>query len=180
MARYRWLILGALAGVVVLVGWWWASNGPGTVAIDLVGRFPSALRRPNPDVFALQDITIGGVTKSSITVAQASRITWIETIPKDGWLDVSLGMREESWTRPGDGVLFRVGVSYGGRYEELVSLVVNPFANHADRQWYPLLLDLSPFAGESVEIIFNTNAGAESSNTDNDLAVWGEPRVTVR
>ena len=95
-------------------------------------------------------------------------------------LGVSLGLREESWVRPGDGVLFRVGISRGDVYEELVSLVVNPFANPADRQWYPLLLDLSPYAGDAVEIIFNTNAGVNSENAANDLAVWGEPKIVVR
>jgi hypothetical protein len=180
MARYRWLLLGALAGVVVLVAWWWMSTRAGTMAIDLVERFPSAARRPTPDVFSVQDIGLGGVRKPSIAVAQASRITWTEQIPAGAWLDVSLGLHEEAWSRPGDGVLFRVGVSRAGVYEELISLVVNPFANAADRQWYPLLLDLSPWAGETIEIIFNTNAGAGSNNTDNDLAVWGAPRVVVR
>lgn len=180
MARYRWLILGALTGVIALGVWWYVSAGGGTLAIDLVARFDSAVRRPSPDVFVVQDITIGGTTKRAIAVNQASRITWTEEVPSSGWLDVSLGLREESWVRPGDGVLFRVGISRAGVYEELVSLVVNPFANPADRQWYPVLLDLSPYAGDTVEIIFNTNAGVNSENAANDLAVWGEPRLVVR
>ena len=180
MSRYRWFVLGALTGVLILGAWWWSSTGAGTVAIDLMDRFPSAVRRPSPDVFVVQDIGIGGATKPAIAVAQASRIIWKEVIPEDGWLEVSLGMREESWVRPGDGVLFRVGISRGDVYEELVSLVINPFANPADRQWYPLMLDLSPYAGDTVEIIFNTNAGANSENAANDLAVWGEPKITVR
>lgn len=180
MARYRWFILGALAGVLTLGAWWWLSTGGGTVAIDLMDRFPDAVRRPSADVFAVQDIGIGGTTKRAIAVAQASRIIWTEVVPEDGWLEVSLGLREEAWARPGDGVLFRVGISRAGVYEELVSLVVNPFANPADRQWYPIMLDLAPYAGDTVEIIFNTNAGANSENAANDLAVWGEPRITVR
>lgn len=180
MARYRWFILGALTGVLTLGAWWWFSTGPGTVAIDLVQRFPDAVRRPNPEVFVVQDIGIGGTTKPSIAVAQASRIIWTEAIPERGWLEVSLGMREEAWAREGDGVLFRVGISRAGVYDELVSLVVNPFANPADRQWYPLMLDLSPYAGDTVEIIFNTNAGVNSENAANDMAVWGEPKITVR
>lgn len=180
MARYRWLILGALTGVIALVAWWSLSAGGGTQAIDLLARFESAVRRPSPDVFVVQDISIGGTPKPSIAVTQASRIIWTEVIPPHGWLEVSLGLREEAWAREGDGVLFRVGISRAGVYDELVSLVVNPFANPADRQWYPVLLDLSPYAGESVEIIFNTNAGVNSENAANDLAVWGEPRLVVR
>ena len=180
MARYRWLILGALTGVLTLGAWWWFSTGGGAIAIDLMDRFPSAVRRPSADVFVVQDISLNGKKKRAIAVAQASRIIWTEVVPEHAWLEVSLGMREESWAREGDGVLFRVGISRAGVYDELVSLVVNPFANPADRQWYPIMLDLSPYAGETVEIIFNTNAGVNSENAANDLAVWGEPRVVVR
>jgi hypothetical protein len=180
MARYRWLLVGVLVGVVTLVAWWSVATGGGKVAIDLVAELPNALRRPNPEAFLVQDVGLGGVTKQAIAVTQATRITWTEQIPNSAWLEVSLGLREEAWSREGDGVLFRVGVSRAGVYEELVSLVVNPFANPADRQWYPIMLDLSPYAGETVEIIFNTNAGVTGDNAANDLALWGAPRVVVR
>ena len=77
-------------------------------------------------------------------------------------------------------MLFLVAVSHNGKYEELVSLVVNPFGNPADRQWYPLMLDLSPYAGQEVEVIFNTRPGVEKATADNDLAVWGAPSIVTR
>jgi len=180
LLRWRWFALGAALGIVALVVWS-RSAGQGTMAIDLVARFPNATQaRPDPSVFTLTDITIGGKTLKSIYVTQASRMVWQETLPPHAWLDVSLGVREEAWSRPGDGVLFLVGVSRGGQYQELVSLVVNPYANPADRQWYPLLLDLSPYAGQEVEIIFNTRPGAGDATPDNDLAVWGAPKIVTR
>lgn len=178
--KSRWFVLGAVIGVVALL-MWSRSMGAGTVTSDLVDHFPNAAQaRPNPEAFVLGDVTIAGKTLKSIAVSQASRITWKEKIPSNAWLEVSLGIREEAWAKTGDGVLFLVGVSSGGKYDELVSLIVNPFANSADRQWYPLMLDLSPYAGQEVEIIFNTRAGAADATADNDLAVWGKPSIVTR
>lgn len=186
MVRYRWFLAGLVVGVLVLAVWWAQSGSGTTVAVDLVERLPQAVLRPAPEAFTALDVTINGDTKRSIFVTQPSRITWTETIPDHGWLDVSLGLREEAWARPGDGVLFLIGVSHSGSasgegvYDELLSLVVNPYANPADRQWYPLRLDLSPYAGQTVELIFNTRPGPTGDNRDNDLAVWGAPRLVVR
>jgi len=180
LVRWRWFLAGAALGALVLV-FWFRSYGAPEMAADLVDRFPQATQaRPRPDAFTLADVTIAGRTLKSIAVGEASRIIWQETIPPHAWLDVSLGVREEAWTRQGDGVLFMVGVTANGKYEELLSLVVNPFGNPVDRQWYPLLLDLSPYAGQQVEIIFNTRAGAAGATPDNDLAVWGAPAVVTR
>jgi hypothetical protein len=176
----RWFVLGAVVGVIALVVWS-RSMGSATVFADLVDRFPHAeQRRPNPEAFVVGDVTIAGRTLKSIGVAQASRIVWKETIPAHAWLEVSLGVREEAWEKPGDGVLFLVAISHAGKYDELVSLIVNPHANPADRQWYPLMLDLSPYAGQEVEVIFNTRAGAGNATADNDLAVWGAPSIVTR
>jgi len=177
--RWKWGVAGAAVGLVILFFLLRLPDEPRMVT-DLVEAFPSAQARPNAEAFILTDVTIAGQTLKSIYVTQASRITWNEKVPEHAWLDVSLGVREEAWTRPGDGVLFMVGVSHAGTYDELVSLIVNPYANPADRQWYPLLLDLSPYAGQDVEIIFNTRPGVEGATPDNDLAVWGAPALVTR
>ncbi len=180
MKRWRWFAAGAVLGGIMLILIARLADGPQPY-VDLVDQFPQATQaRPSPDAFILTDVSIGGRTLKSIYVTQASRIVWEEQVPPHAWLDVSLGVREEAWARPGDGVLFLVGVSHGGEYDELVSLIVNPYGNPADRQWYPLLLDLSPYAGEQVEIIFNTRPGVEQSTPDNDLAVWGAPAIVTR
>ncbi len=180
LMRWRWTAVGVVLGGVVLFVWVWWQNPP-VVVVDLVERFPMAIQqRPNPEAFLVTDVTIAGQTLRSIYVAQPSRLVWEETVPRNAWLNVSLGVREEAWGRPGDGVLFLVGVSHAGRYEELVSLIVNPYGNPADRQWYPVRLDLSPYAGKTVELIFNTRPGAEGATLDNDLAVWGAPAIVTR
>lgn len=175
---------GYLAGVVVglvILAAWWASSGGATVVLDLVDHLPNAAqRRPTPETFHVADVRIDGVSERSIYVTGESRLIFIETIPKDGWLQVSLGLREEGWSREGAGALFMVGVSHAGRYEELISLVVNPYANPADRRWLPVLLDLSPWAGEQVELILNTREAYPGAGTANHLAVWGAPALITR
>lgn len=180
MMKYRWYLVGAIVGLAVL-GAWWMSAGRPAVAIDLVDHLPNATQlRPSPETFQTTDIRLADETKRSIYASEPSRIIWEEVIPEHGWLSVSLAVREEAWTREGSGVLFLVGVSHQGRYEELVSLVVNPYSNAADRQWLPVLLDLSPWAGQRVELILNTRVAHAEASPANHLAVWGAPAIVTR
>ena len=180
LTKGRWFAVGAVVGVIALIVWS-RSMGSGTVVADLVEHLPNAAqRRPNPEVFTVGDVTIGGRTLKSIGVSQASRIVWLEKVPAHAWLEVNLGVRVAAWSLTGEGVLFLIAVSHAGKYDELVSLIVNPFGNSADRQWYPLMLDLSPYAGQEVEVIFNTRAGVGNATPDNDLAVWGAPSIVTR
>ena len=129
------------------------------------------------------DATLGGQRERAILTRQPSRIKYNLTVPDEAWLKFSLGLLEESWTVQGDGVLFQIGVSSGPEYVELLNLVVNPYGNPSDRGWQPLVLDLSQFAGENVDLIFNTysspapNTGKDSNG---DAALWGAPRIVIR
>lgn len=180
MMKYRWYAVGAIVGLVAIAAWWMSSNRL-VVAIDLVTHLPKATQlRPSPETFHTADIRLAGESKRSIYAAEPSRIIWEEVVPDRGWLQVSLGVREEAWTREGSGVLFLVGVSHEGRYEELLSIVVNPYSNAADRQWLPILLDLAPWAGQRVELILNTRVAHAEASPANHLAVWGAPAIVTR
>jgi len=128
------------------------------------------------------DATLNGETRRAIFTEAPSRIIWRVTLPEDGWLRVAVGMKPEAWEQEGDGVQFRIGVSDGRQYEPLLTQLVNPVANAGDRRWIPIMLDLSAFGGESVELIFNTDNSAEGRGPDAraDLALWGAPEVVVR
>ena len=180
LKQYRWYFVGAAIGIVVLAFWWGRAADP-TMATDLVRELPNATqRRPTPETFQVLDVSLAGESKRAIYAAEPSRIIWERVIPGRAWLSVSLGVREEAWTREGNGVLFLVGVSHNGRYEELLSLVVNPYANAADRQWLPVLLDLAPWAGQRVEIILNTRVAHAGASAANHLALWGAPAIVTR
>ncbi|HET7219367.1 MAG TPA: hypothetical protein VFJ02_15020 [Vicinamibacterales bacterium] len=180
--RSIFIVVGVI--VLLILGWWLLRRGGQGSTIDLVERFDAAEKRPDPGLFKVEDVTINGDTKKSIAIAPTvgSRVIFKARVPDDGWLRVFMGMKPESWTQEGDGVRFMVLVSDGRASDELFTQDVNPFVNQADRKWTPVMVDLSAYAGEEVDIIFNTYASPPRKVGDprNDLAVWGAPEIVVR
>ena len=176
-------VLTAIVVLVLIVAGWWlfkrSSRGP---AIDLIATFDSATKKPADGVFQVTDTDLNGERKRAIFTAPPTRIIWKVKIPEDGWLKASLGMKPESWDKEGDGVLFRIGVSDGRTFEDLLTLHVDPFHNKADRRWIPVAVDVSAYAGEEVEVIFNTNVSMPGHPDDarNDTALFGEPQIVIR
>jgi hypothetical protein len=176
----KWYAVGAVLGLLALAAWWTTTGAP-AITLDLADHLNRATqRRPSPAAFRVIDATLAGQSLKAIYVAEPSRLIWEDVLPEKAWLQVSLGVREEAWVREGSGVLFMVGVSLNGQYQELVSLIVNPFANAADRQWLPLLLDLSPWAGQRVELVLNTRVAHPEATAANHLALWGAPAIVTR
>jgi hypothetical protein len=160
-------------------------RGHEKLAINLIDAFPNAVKRsavqPPDQAFSIIDATVDHETKRAIFTPGAGRVTWHVTVPDNAWISVSVALKEEAWTQPGDGVQFRVGVSDGHNYTDLVKILVDPLDNASDRRWNNVTLDLSPYAGETVDVIFNTDPGLPGHNdVRNDLALWGDPRIVVR
>ncbi len=168
-------------GLVILAGLGAGCRARGA-SVDLVSGFSSAQKRSNLPVdraFRVETVTIRGISKRCIFAEPTSRITWRVTPPPYGWLSTSLALEPAAWDAPGDGVLFRVGVSDGHTYEELLNQVVDPAHVPGDRRWVAVSVDLSAYAGRQVDLIFNTNASSpgKEADTRNDLAVWGQPEI---
>jgi hypothetical protein len=185
MKGNRSLVIAAGVVAILVLGWWLFSRSGGASALSLVDRFDAAEKRPNPGVFAVEDVTIDGETKKSITVSPGilgSRLIFKSRIPDDGWLRVSVALKPEAWTLEGDGVRFMALVSDGRASDELFVQDVNPILNQTERKWIPLMVDLSAYAGEEVDIILNTFGSAPGKGEDvrNDMAVWGAPEIVVR
>ncbi|MFI5178002.1 MAG: hypothetical protein ACHQO8_05550 [Vicinamibacterales bacterium] len=186
--KRSWVGVGAVVVVAAGLAFWLARSGGERVSIDLVQEFPNAkTKRPTAEVFSVVDATISGVTRKSIFTKDPSRVAWHFTVPQDAWLRVSLGIQEQGWTMPGDGVVFQIVITDGKASEELLRLRVNPYQEPSDREWKDLTLDLSPHAGESVDLIFNTLASADPApgqpfkdDRNGDFALWGAPRVVVK
>jgi hypothetical protein len=178
-------VLTAIVVVAVLVVAWWLFRRSGPAgAVPLIDRFAETKKQPdNAELYSVVDATLNGDTKRAIAVAPSmgTRLTWRVAIPDDGWLSVNVGLKPEAWTQEGDGVLFYVGVSDGRAYEQLFTQHVHPFANAGDRKWIPVMVDLSAYAGEEVDLIFNTRSGQpEKGDTRADLALWGQPEILQR
>jgi hypothetical protein len=181
-----------VTGVVVIVvagfAAWLLRSGGERPALDLIEQFSTApTKRPRPDVFTIEDVSIAGVSHKSVVPSEPARVGWRFTVPADAWLKVSIGMKEQSWTTQGNGVIFQIGVTNDKTYEELLRLHVNPFSEPGDRQWKDLTLDLSPYSGQSVELRFNNLSGPEPApgqapqdDRSGDFPAWGAPRVVIK
>ena len=184
MQGNRAVLAAVVAIVLVAGGWWLFRRGSAGDPIDLLDLYAEAEKRPSPETFNLRDVDLDGQVRKAIAVAPGpgSRLRWKLRVPDDAWISVAVGMLPEAWEGEGDGVLFRVGVSDGRTFEDLVTQNVNPFANKGDRRWIPVMIDLGAYAGEEIELNFNTNSSLPGKGDDqrHDLAVWGSPEIVVR
>jgi hypothetical protein len=180
----------AILILIALGAWFFWKSSQVDVAQDLVSRYDEAEkvtnRQPVEGTFAVVDQKIGEETKKGILAQPPARLIWTVTIPRDAWLRTYLGLQPQTWDMEGDGVLFRIGISDGkGKYEEFLTQHVNPQRRPEDRRWIPVDLDLSAYANQKVEVIFNTNASpprrrGEKPDNRNDLPVFGAPEIYVR
>jgi hypothetical protein len=188
MQRPLKLLIAGLVVIAAFAAWMVLRQGGETVVRNFVTDLPNAKdRRPSPQVFSVVSATLAGETLDAISVDLPSRVKWDVTVPDNAWFAFSLGLKEEAWKIKGDGVLFQIGVSDNVQYDELLSITVNPFGNESDRRWMHLTVDLSPYAGKTVELILNTYASPPpapgtppQADASGDLDLWGHPRIITR
>jgi hypothetical protein len=174
-------VLTVVVILVVLVGGWWLFHRGSGQTIDLMTFYDQAQKDGQP--WSAGSITLDGNTLPAISAPPNGRLHVKVRVPEDGWLKVSLGLKPDAWENEGDGVYFFVGVSDGRAFEELFTQVVDPYDNPSERRWIPVSADLSSYAGEEVELVFNTRASAPGKgapDTRNDLPVWGAPIISSR
>jgi hypothetical protein len=174
----QWIALGAIVGLV----WFGAGCRRATSAVDLVSQFDSAVKQPVEGNFRVEEVGLNGESKKAIAVPPDSRLTFKVQVPDDGWLRVSVGTKPDSWTQEGDGSFFLVGVADGRTFDQLFSEHVNPFGNAGDRKWIQVWVDLSAYAGEQVDLVFNSRSGPPKREGDTraDMPLWGSPEIVVR
>ena len=177
--------------VLLIAGYfiWQRAGGGDAVAIDLYAQAdtPAFEFRPPAQkavMFRKGTETIGGVTKPILFSHASSRMIFKkQLIPDNGRLRAFIALREETWTQDSsDGVLFRFGVGDGRDYNELLNQHVDPRHNANDRGWVPVDIDLTAYAGQEVDLIFNTNTSLprQGDNGNYDHALWAEPAVIER
>ncbi len=185
MFRNRWVLL---VGVIVVIGllvWGWRRGGGAGNGVDLLAMLPQAEKRAGPlpvgESIQAVTVTVNGETKNAILEQNDGRIQFKVTVPADAWFSASIAVDPVAWDKPGDGVLFRMGVSSGTAYEELLNQHVDPATNPSDRRWIPVALDLSAYAGREVKIVLSTNSSMPGKPVDrnNDRALWGAPTLVV-
>jgi hypothetical protein len=187
MKRSSLLLVFLVAALVAY--WWYRQQGEEFAAVNLVERFaelPDDAKRTNvadrDTAIATGTLSIEGDTKPILFMHPTSRVTFRLTVPYDGWFRAWVALRPEAWTEPGDGVLFRMAISDGRSYDELINVHVDPANTPGDRRWIEVSADLSAYAGQAVDLILNTNSSLPLRGDDSrsDWAVWGAPQVFVR
>ena len=179
MKGNRAVLVAVVAVVLIAGGWWLFRKGSGAPTVDLIDTLSSAQVRPAERKANVIDVNLNGESHRAIEAEPPMRIIWKTRIPDNAWLKVNVGLKPEAWTAEGDGVLFYVGVSDGRTFDKLFEQVVNPFNQPGDRKWIQVMVDLASYAGEEVEVIFNTVNSADRKPHDprNDFAVWGAPEI---
>jgi len=185
MTKERCIVIGA-AGIVAVAGALFLVSRPAVeTSIDLVQQLYAADKRPiDPppaDWCVVAEVTLAGETKRAIAVLPNSRLTWKLVIPPRASLRAWIGLQPDVWDKEGDGVWFRVGVSDGKTFRDLVTRQVNPFGVASDRRWVPVDVDLSAYSGLELSLLFNTNASPPHGANDarNDRPVWGDPAIVT-
>jgi hypothetical protein len=103
-------------------------------------------------------------------------------IPEAGALRFAIAMSPDVW-RPvmGDGASFQVYVSEtqtGENGQFAFIRYINPKLNPSDRRWRNYLIDLSPWAGQSVYLNFITESGP-NGDFEFDWAGWSDLQVVT-
>jgi hypothetical protein len=181
--KRTWLAVVGVVALAALGYWWWSGERtpPGTV--DLVEAFRAAEKRSNVDInaaFSMDPQTVKGETKPAIYIHPTSRVIYRDIlIPPHGQLQAFLALKDEVWDKGTDGVYFRIGVTSNEVYEDLLKRHLDPYRVEADRGWVPVTVDLSKYAGQKVQVIFNTNSSlpGHGDHSMYDFAVIGAPRI---
>lgn len=101
-------------------------------------------------------------------------------IPESGALRFAIAMSPEVWTpEMGDGVSFQIFISEAQSPQDgqfVLVRYINPKLNPSDRRWRNYLVDLSQWAGKSVEIRLITESGPDG-DWAYDWAGWADLQI---
>jgi hypothetical protein len=170
----------ALAAAAAALVWYARQPHPVTAAIALLDRLDEADRRTSahtPDQFTVADVALDGETRRAILARPHARLTWRVAVPPGARLDLAVAVAPDGPDAAG-GALFRVSVSDGPQYAELLRRHVDP--GRGDRGWLAASIDLSSWAGRTVDLVLNTDPAPDYTGTTRSPALWGEPRIISR
>jgi hypothetical protein len=155
---------------------------PQAGATDLAATLDRAERRPEGGPFEVHELDIDGQQRPVIAVPATSRLTWHLRFPARARLRMWLGARSACDSAPVD---FRVGISDGRVYEQLLVRAVAPGASGSPG-WGPATIDLSRYGGTqwslfyrpseiTWSLIFNTRPSGAMPCASQSL--WGAPQI---
>jgi len=87
-----------------------------------------------------------------------------------------IGINEEAWDKPGDGVEFEILIKADEGLTSIYKRYIDPKSNDEDKKWFDESISLAAFTGKSIEILFRTSAGPRN-DPEFDWAGWSEPSI---
>ncbi|MPZ20999.1 MAG: hypothetical protein GEV06_24320 [Luteitalea sp.] len=176
-AAKRWFAA-VLVPLVGTAGW----PTPNDEVINLLDRFSEARKETDLGqlhlAFALTPVTIRDERKPALLELPPSVATWRLQVPPEATFVADIGLAPHTWTMPTDGAIFIVEIIDRHRRSELARLELAPFIVPEQRRWFPVRLDLRPWAGRTVDFVLRTDPG-RANNPVNDACVWGSPRIVA-
>jgi hypothetical protein len=138
----------------------------------------AAIDAPCDDYVNLQKMILAREVETAIFQPPTSSITFpIMQLGNNPKLVFAIGIKEVAWTEVKNAVQFIIHIQSDRRRAEVFKAKLNPLKRISDRAWQRHELDLSRFAGKSVEIVLTTKVGWRKS-TAYAWSGWADPRVT--
>ena len=183
----KWLLRAALivvflplaaAGMVWLVG---LVTGDGLRRMEPVHDFVAELARaeieaPDPDYVRNDHFDIDGDERRVLFMHPNAAVQYTVQVPKGAVLAFAVATAPESWNKPGDGVTFAVYIESDQGAQQVFSTYIDPKQDESARRWHPFTVDLGNYAGQTVNVVFETGSGPAGDNRY-DWAGWGLPRL---
>ncbi|PWB54421.1 MAG: hypothetical protein C3F13_06605 [Anaerolineales bacterium] len=141
----------------------------------------AAITSPAAEYVRADYFTIEGNREPVLYMHPDSQVDFTLAIPEDGArLSFDIALSPEVWTQPGDGVTFGLFVEDSpDTSKEIWSAYIDPKENIEDRRWLPYTIDLSPYGGQIIKLIFTTSSSPSGDNRY-DWAGWGNPRISIQ
>ena len=154
------------------------------VIFDFAAHLADAkIQSPAPNYVRNEYFTILSQNKSNqnpqkrvLFMHPDSSVNYSVTVPENTNLYFDLAVAPDSWRQPGDGVTFSVDVQSEQGTIQVFSVYIDPKNNYEDQQWNSYMIDLSDYAGQTINIVFKTDCGP-AEDCRYDWAGWGEPRL---
>jgi tetratricopeptide (TPR) repeat protein/O-antigen ligase len=136
----------------------------------------ASLQPPDLECVRNDDFRIDEDQRRVVFAHPDARVTYTVTLVEDAVLAFDVAMAPGTWDRPGDGVTFAVYVVSDDDTRQVFSTYIDPKRDPSDQRWHAHEILLADYAGQTVNIIFETGGGP-AGDYQYDWAGWGEPRL---
>jgi hypothetical protein len=155
---------------------------------DFLQALPQAQIRPadQPAVVRVVDAHLNGEVKRSLSASVPSRVVFTLQIPGAAVFAASLGVDASGSHSDDEGVTFRLGISDGRTYEQLLDRSI--LARDGE-EWVPARVDLARYAGWQWSLFYHPssitwqivlNTYSAGSGAEHLRGLWATPRIEGR